>query len=134
MFVDLQVARRLVAWGLGIAALTPFLLSLQPPPAHPDLYSVTGRVTYAGHPITNMYICIDVDGEHSSFSALRNDGSFSLMNFLYNEDGALAGRYRAHLGSYDNAPALPARYEDSRTSGLVVDVASDWTYLDIDLH
>jgi hypothetical protein len=133
MSVDLHLARRLVAWGLGIAALTPFFFCLEPPPEHQDVSNVTGRVTYSGRPLSNMCICLDTDGGHSALGSLRDDGSFRLVN-LHGHDGAEPGRYRAHLYPYQNAPTFPAKYQDPRTSGLEIDVASDWSYLNIDLH
>jgi hypothetical protein len=81
-----------------------------------------------------MYICLDGEGGHSALSSLGEDGSFRLVSFEYGEEGALAGQYRAHLDSYANAPALPPKYRDSRTSGLEIDIASDWNHLDIDLR
>jgi hypothetical protein len=135
MSIELHLARRLVAWGMGIAALSPFLICLQPPPSpRPDLSVVTGRVRYSGHPITNMYICIDMNGSHSALGALHEDGSFRLVNFQYGRDGVFAGRYRAHLDPYLNAPPLPNKYGNSRTSGLEIDVAPDWNHVDIELH
>ncbi len=134
MSVDLHLARRLVACGLGIATLTPFLFCLEAPAPHRQrqLSTVTGRVTYSGHPMNHMYICFDSDEGHSALGTLGNDGSFRLIS--YGEDGACPGRYRAHLYPFVNAPVVPARYKDSQTSGLEIDVASDWNYLNIDLH
>ncbi len=134
MFIDLHGARRLMTWGLGITAMTPFLFCLEAPTRDLNLSAVSGRVTYSGHPITNTYICFDSDGGHSALSALQDDGSFQLVNFQYNKPGAFPGQYHAHLGPHTNAPVVPAKYRDSRTSGVVIDVASDWSYLIIELR
>jgi hypothetical protein len=136
MSIDLPLARRLVAWGLGFAFLTPFLLCFCPePPAKPlELSAITGRVTYAGHPVNNMYVCLDSDGVHSAIGQVEDDGSFRLVNFQYDAFGAFPGRYRAHLGGYAHATVLPGKYRDARTSGLELDVAADWNYVKIELH
>ena len=135
MSVDLHLARRLVAWGFGIAALTPFLFWLEPPAEHhPELFDVTGRVTYSGRPMTNTYICLDTKSGHAALGSLGDDGSFRLVSFQYNEPGAFAGRYHAHLSPYSTNTAFPAKYRDAQTSGLEIDVASDWNYLSIDLR
>ena len=48
--------------------------------------------------------------------------------------GAIPGRYHAHLYTEPHGPSLPAKYADSRTSGLEIDIASDWNDLNIDLR
>jgi hypothetical protein len=134
MFIDLRLGRRLMAWGLGIAAMTPFLFCREAPAEQLDLYPVSGRVTYAGQPVSSMFICLDTEGSHSAQGSLRADGSFQLVNFQHYKLGTFPGRYHAHLTSLTDAPVVPAKYQDSRTSGLEVDVASDWNYLEIDLQ
>jgi hypothetical protein len=136
MLVDLHLQRRLVAWGLALAILVPFLWCLNARAGHRPLSDVSGRVTYSGQPVNNMFICIDSeDGCHSALCTLKNDGTFQLFNYQYDQHGALPGRYHAHLlVSRGTHSPIPARYADSRTSGLEIDVASDWNYLDIQLQ
>ena len=81
-----------------------------------------------------MYICLDSNGAHAALGSLGDDGSFRLLNAQYFEEVRPPGRYRAHLNGYVNAPKLPAKYGDSGTSGLEIDVASDWNHVDIDLR
>jgi hypothetical protein len=134
MLIDLHLSRRLMAWGLGLTALTPFLFCLEAPAQPLRLSSVSGRVTRFGHPITKMLICFDADGVHSALGSLQDDGSFQLVNFQYNQTGAFPGRYHAHLTSFNDMDVVPAKYHDPRMSGLEINVATDWNYLDIELH
>ena len=137
MHIHLHLARKLMAWGLGIMVLAPFVLCLEPlasPRKPPDLPSVAGRVTYFGRPITDMYICLDLGQAHSALGLLQPDGSFRIVHVNSGRPGALPGQYHAHISSPLNGPSLPARYQDSRTSGLEIDVESDWSYFNIDLY
>ena len=100
-----------------------------------DLSDVTGRVTYCGKPLHGMTLCLDsVGGVHCAYATLRSDGSFRLINMTGNNTGAVPGRYYAHLYPNPYSSSLPAKYHDSRTSGLEIDVATDWNELNIDLH
>jgi hypothetical protein len=134
MVVDLRSERRIVAWGLALTFLVPVLL-WNAPALHRPLSAVSGRVTYSGRPVGNMSICLDSEDGHSATSVLKDDGSFQLMNFKHWEPGAIPGRYHAHLlAGRGNHWVLPDKYKDIRTSGLEIDVASDWSYLNIDLE
>ncbi len=134
MSVHLHRARQWTGWMLGAVALSPFALCLGSPAAPEGRYSpVTGRVTYLGRPLGNMIICLDSNGQHSAYAPLQADGTFHLLNMNWIYDGVLPGRYRAHLFTDPSGPKLPSKYRDPATSGIELDVASDWNDFRIDL-
>ncbi len=136
MHMHLHLARRLMTLGLVMLILAPFILYFEAPAAtrtSADLPSVAGRVNYHGHPVTDMYICLDSGHAHCALGWIKPDGSFDIDEVNSNRPGALCGHYHAHISSQMNGPSLPARYQDSQTSGLEMDVELDWNYFDIDL-
>jgi hypothetical protein len=135
MNLHLHHARTVMGWVLGIAAFSPFVLCLEfSDPNNKTLSDVTGRVTYSGRPLSEMTICLDEGGIHSAFSALRSDGSFRLRSMKEGCAGAYRGRYHAHLYSHPYGPSLPAKYGDPSTSGVEIDIDTDWSNLNIDLN
>jgi hypothetical protein len=135
MNVHLHHSRNVVGWILGIAALSPFTLIFESSSPKFTLSDVTGRVTYSGHPLNNVTICLDSEGGiHSAFGTLGSDGSFRLLNMNANCTGASPGRYHAHLYSASQASNLPDKYRNPKTSGLEIEIDSDWSDLHIDLH
>lgn len=134
MNVHLHRARTIMGWLIGIAAFSPFVLCLDFANPNNTLSDVTGRVTYSGQPLNEMMICLDVGGVHSAFSRLNSDGSFRLLSMAEGRAGASRGRYHAHLYSQSNGPTLPAKFGDPTTSGVEIDIDTDWSDLSIDLH
>lgn len=133
MSVHLHRARQWTAWFLGALVVSPFALCVDlvgPSRAAP----VTGRVTFSGRPVSGMLICLDSEGNHSAFARLESDGTFRLINMNWLGDRALEGRFHAHLHSMDDGRTLPAKFDDSRTSGLEVTVTPGWNDIHIDLH
>jgi hypothetical protein len=123
-----------MGWVLGTAALSPFALyCFELPSPEATLSEVTGRVTYSGRPLNDMILCLDSGGVHSAFSALKSDGSFRLVNMKEGCTGAYRGRYHAHLYSHFTGPSLPAKYGDPKTSGVEIEIGTDWSDLSIDL-
>jgi hypothetical protein len=134
MSVHLHRTRQWTAWILIAAALSLFALyfaSAESEGVH--LSPVTGRVTIAGQPASDMIICLDSGDVHGPFGLLRGDGSFQLSTIRWIDCGAEPGRYHAHLYSPAGGPEVPARYRDPKTAGIVIDVASDWNDFRIDL-
>jgi hypothetical protein len=124
-----------MGWVLGIAFFSPFVLCLDfSNPERETLSDVTGRVTYSGRPLNDMTICLDLDGLHSAFSTLKSDGSFRLLCLTGRRAGAFRGRYHAHLYSNPGGPSLPAKYVNPDTSGLELEIATDWNDFKIDLN
>jgi hypothetical protein len=132
----LHNARKLMAWVIGIIAFSPFALCLEfPTPKNSKpLSDVTGRVTYSGHPLSEMTICLDLGGTHSAFSALNPDGSFRLVCMDGGCAGAYRGRYHAHLYPHPNGPTRPAKFGDPKTAGVEINIDTDWSELNIDLN
>jgi hypothetical protein len=130
----LHQARNVMGWVLAIAAFSPFALCcFEFPSSKNSLSDVTGRVTYSGHPLNDMFLCLDSGGVHSAFSALKSDGSFRLLNMKEGSTGAYRGQYHAHLYSHSMGPSLPAKYGDPKTSGVEIVIGTDWCDLEIDL-
>ncbi len=135
MSLHLHHSRNLMGWILGIAAFSPFALILEPSNPKYTLSDVTGRVTYSGHPLNDVIICLDTEGGvHAAFGSVGPDGSFRLLNMDGGYAGANPGRYHAHLYSTSQASNLPEKYRKSETSGLDIDIDSDWSDLHIELH
>jgi hypothetical protein len=100
-----------------------------------SLSDVTGRVTCSGRPLNDVTICLDSPGGvHSAFGPLGSDGSFRLLSMSEGCAGASPGRYHAHLYSTSRASSLPDKYRNPGTSGLEIEIDSDWSDLHIDLH
>ena len=125
-----------MGWAIGIVGFSPFLLYLDFPTSQGSkpLSDVTGRVTYSGHPVSEMTICLDLGDAHSAFSSLKSDGSFRLYSMQENTTGAYRGRYHAHLYSHLNGPTLPAKFADPKTSGVEIEIDADWNELKIELN
>jgi hypothetical protein len=132
MTVHLRQARNVIGWILGIAAFSPLALCYELSNPRVTLSDVTGRVTYPGHPLTGAAICLE-SGNQTAIGTLESDGSFRLM-CINGRVGAFPGLYHAYLCSPLGGPSLPAKFRDPRTSGLEIEIASDWTELNIDLH
>jgi hypothetical protein len=136
MYVHLHSGRKLMGWAVVLLAMVPSALCFEPSTSvRKTLSDVTGRLTYAGEPLHGMTLCLDsVPGNHCAFATLQADGSFRLLNMDEGDSGVVPGRYRAHLYTNPHGSTLPARYSDPRTSGLEIEVPSDWSELNIDLH
>jgi hypothetical protein len=121
---------------LGLSAvLTPLALAapigLSTRPG--GLAPVTGQVNLNGHPLSDVLICFDGEGDHSACASAGADGSFRLFTRGHGR-GLAPGTYRVHLFSAPGGPSLPSKYQDVGTSGLVVDVDPDWNDFSFDLR
>jgi len=134
MSVQSQQARNVVGWILGIAAFSPLVLCYESLYPRVTLSDVTGRVTYSGRPLAGGTICLYSEvGSHYAIGKLGSDGSFRLQS-RRGEDGALPGLYHAYLYSRKADTSLPAKFNDPRTAGLEIEIASGWSDLNINLH
>ncbi|MGP0064818.1 MAG: hypothetical protein ACLQGP_14625 [Isosphaeraceae bacterium] len=135
MNLHLHHSRNVMGWILGIAAFSPFALIFDSSDSKYTLSDVTGRVTYSGRPLSDVIICLDTEGGvHSAFGSLGPDGSFRLLNMDAGSVGAFPGRYHAHLYNHSQASNLPEKYSNPKTSGIEIEIDSDWSDLHIDLH
>jgi hypothetical protein len=132
--MHLHAARTLLGWGLGILALSPLALSVVSWNSRTEHSSVTGQVKYSGRPVEDMIICFDSGGTHSACGALGSDGSFQLCTVVRGDERVLPGKYHAHLFHVrGQSPSIPSRYADPLSSGLEVEIASNWNHLNIEL-
>jgi hypothetical protein len=90
---------------------------------------VDGRATCGGHPLGGMWILFEEAGPggHIVASLVGADGSFRMDP--KRASGLSPGAYRVHFlpkqaGAPD--PSLDPKYEDPRTSGLLVHVGPGW--------
>lgn len=135
MSVHLHSTRQWTAWFLTALALSPFALCFgsTSPTKEYTMSPVTGRLTIAGKPAGDVFLCLDSGTSHCAFGWVKEDGTFNL-NSIRMLEGAEPGRYHAHLYTHMNGPKIPAKYRDAKTAGIVLDVASDWNDFQIDLR
>src|SRR5437868_11820011 len=99
MNMHIHSTRTLFGWMVGIIALlAPIALvaSSGLSAERTGLVPVTGRVDLDGHPVGDMLICFDSDGDHIAQDWLGADGSFRLYTHGRG-DGAVPGKYHVHL-------------------------------------
>jgi hypothetical protein len=133
MYVHLHTMRSCCSGALGLI-LAAFLLhwAYTPPPEEFELFPVTGRVTYGGRPLGGTWVVFEEEGRRgfTACSELRPDGSFRMDSWgQFNRDGIPTGTYKVFFaGSTLDAPETPIdpKYQDPRTSGLLVHVRPDW--------
>jgi hypothetical protein len=133
MTLHLHRARQWTGWMLGAVAMAPFALCFDPRPEVARTAPVTGRVTYAGRPLGDAMLCLDVNGHHAACAMLQPDGSFRVLGTLWVEEGALPGRYGAHFYTHSKGPKFPSKYGDPKTSGIELDIVPGWNEFRIDL-
>ena len=112
---------------VSILAMVTLSLSLAyaARPRDSDLAMVTGRVTLAGSNVSGMMICCDLDGRHSLYGVVLDDGTFKLVQWFRTRAGVPPGRYRAHLSTlFAGGPQVPSKYTDPATSQIEIDIAS----------
>jgi hypothetical protein len=106
---------------------------------HFELAEVSGRVTCADQPFGGMiYFQPDRGNGPIAMGPVKPDGSFQLyINGQSELRGAVPGTYRVfvHLRVPDKAGSrLDSKYQDPRTTDLLVRVVPDWNYLRFNLH
>ena len=123
-----------------VLAPVPLLLGWTFAPGSNDatLAQVSGRMTFADRPCGGMIYFLPEDKSGiSAMGELEPDGSFQLyVNGQPDLRGALTGTYRVvvqprvpgKLGS-----RLDSKYQNPRTTDLLVHVERDWNYVRINL-
>jgi hypothetical protein len=132
MSVHLHRARYYMGWFLVAAMLSPLALCIGSPVPSGPSSEVTGRVSFAHHPASEMIICLDEGDRHAAYAPLGSDGSFRLVSQAWTGASAEPGHYRAHLFAAD-AHRVPPKYRDTATSGIELDVAPGWNDFEIEL-
>jgi hypothetical protein len=119
----------------------PLLLSWALAPGSPDLElaRVSGRVTCAGQPIGGAIHFAPENGRGPSASGLVNpDGSFQLLlNAQSDQQGVVPGTYRVVVRPrpLDKiASRVDRKYQDTRTTDLLVQVVPGWNYVHFNLQ
>ncbi len=103
------------------------------------LAEVSGRVTCSDQPFSGqIYFLPEHVSGPISLGAVNPDGSFELhVHSQLNPRGAVPGTYRVlifprvsdRIGS-----RLDKKYQDPRTTDLLINVGPDWNYLSLNLH
>ncbi len=133
MPVHLHRARRWTACMLGAAVVSPLAWGVGSPDRSVPSSDVTGRVTYRGHPVGDMVLCLDQDGQHKAFGMLQRDGSFELSGMNRPDSRVDPGWYRAHIYTYKPDPPIPSKYAKCSTSGIGLNIAPGWSRICIEL-
>jgi hypothetical protein len=140
MSVHIHTLRNCCASVLALIP-APLVLSwaLAPTPADFGLAQVSGRVTCGDEPFSGViHFVPNHPSGVSSIGLVNPDGSFQLYaNAQKDRRGALPGTYRVvvYPRSRDKTGArLDTKYQDARTTDLMIDVGPDWNYVCLNLH
>jgi hypothetical protein len=104
-----------------------------------ELAQVSGQVTCADHPVPGtIYFMSDQGGDPFAVGPVKPDGSFQLyMNGLRDRRGAAPGTYRVVVRPRvpdQTGSSVDSKYQDPRTTDLLVHVGPDWNYVRLNLH
>jgi hypothetical protein len=98
-----------------------------------ELAAVTGRVTCGGRPLSGMatihFLAAD-DHRFDAYAWLNPDGSFRLQTYSnLGDEGIGLGKYRVYFHTRQSAAvgsSIDRKYQDPRTSDLLVQVGPNW--------
>jgi hypothetical protein len=119
----------------------------------PDLYTVTGTVTYQGQPVPNADVVFIPDGKPDpkkpapprAYGKTDEKGKYELL-FLDGEEGAPAGKYKVVVTAYkpygpdddtETKPQslIPEKYSSTASSGITKEVKDkDGNVIDLPLE
>src|SRR5262249_37732103 len=135
MSIHLHRTREWTAWTLAVFGLSPFALCFASVVESRGvrLSPVAGRVTIGGRAASDLTICLDSGGVHTAYAQVDQDGRFRLRNMRWFDGGAEPGRYHAHLYTHAGGAPIPQQYLHPESSGIVIDIDSDWNELSINL-
>ena len=102
------------------------------------MVQVSGRVTCADQPLSGAIYFLSDDVRRPSAMGLVNpDGSFQLyVNGDRDLRGAVPGRYRVIVlpGALDKTgPRVDSKFQNPRTTNLLVHVERNWNYVRVNL-
>ena len=113
----------------------------------PATFSVQGKVSYKGQPVTKGTVTFESDSGQTATGEIQPDGTYQLSSFA-KDDGALPGHHKVMVIANDADPTLmpgsspgykppkdlvPKKYSQFNTSGLEATVAKDKPSYDFDL-
>ncbi len=139
MSVHIHTLRNCCARALVLLPV-PLLLcwALAPGSTNYELAQVSGRVTCANLPFSGViYFLPDHESGPMGMGPVNPDGSFQLyFNGQRHRQGVAPGTYRVFFRT--RAPnrtgsRLQSRYQNPRTTDLLVDVGPDWNYVRFNL-
>jgi hypothetical protein len=136
MSVHIHTLRSCCAGTLGLLILAmvgiPLSQAYEPPAREFEFAVVTGRVTCGGRPLggeaTIQFVRAD-DDRFDAFASLHPDGSFQLQHLRnLGGEGIVPGLYRVYFTTSSAAvgSSVGEKYQDARTSDLLVEVGPSW--------
>src|SRR5262249_37356070 len=113
--------------------------ALAPESTNGNLTQVSGQVSCAGQPVSGMiFFLTDQPGTPHAIGPMKPDGSFQLYcDGKWDRPGAVAGTYRVVVrprSTDETGPRVDGKYQDLRTTDLVVRVGPEWNHVRIDLR
>ena len=113
--------------------------ALAPGSTNFELAQVSGRVTCADRPFSGViYFLPDREGGPHAMGPVNLDGSFQLyVNGRSDRRGAVPGTYRVFVHPRvpdETGSRVDSKYQDPRTTDLLVHVGPDWNYVRVNLH
>jgi len=113
--------------------------ALAPGSTNFELAQVSGRVTCADRPFSGViYFLPDQESGPFARGPVNPDGSFQLyVNGRSDQRGAVPGTYRVFVRprvSGKTGSRVDSKYQDPRTTDLLVHVGPDWNYIRFNLH
>jgi hypothetical protein len=88
--------------------------------------TIEGTVSYKGKPVSSGFVRFFGSGDHVSMAKIESDGRFIITDVF-------PGEVKVTVEQDPSPHAIPEKYGDVQTSGLVYPITSATTKLDIKL-
>ena len=118
---------------LGLSLIVALSLSGcgQSSVAIPSTFSVKGKVSYKGKPLTKGSIVFEpTDAGKDAYGKIQPDGTFELTTYKEG-DGAVVGTHRVYVTEQPKG-AIPVKYTQASSSKVEVEVGEATTDYPID--